>query len=36
MESYHVQRWMQGKQKGRKVWTKNIAFPEISQRTFRI
>ena len=37
MESYHVQRWMQAKQKVRKkVWAKNVAFPETSQRTFRI
>ena len=36
MKSYHVRRWMQAKQKGRKVWAKNIAFPKTSQRTFGI
>ena len=33
MESSHIRRWMQGKQKGRKVWIKNIAFSETSQIT---
>ena len=28
MESYHVQHWMQAKQKGRKVWANKIAFPK--------
>ena len=36
MKSYHVRRWMQAKQKVRKVWAKSDAFPEISQRTLRI
>ena len=28
MESHHARRWMQGKQKGRKVWTKNMHSPK--------
>ena len=28
MESYHVQHWMQAKEKGRKVWANKIAFPK--------
>ena len=28
MESYHVQHWMQAKQKGRKAWANKIALPK--------
>ena len=36
IKSHHIRYCMQAKRKGRKVWAKNIEFPETSQRTFRI